>query len=121
MHLAVARSNASKEEWRLDAGNYVDSYFRMILMEPIWMHMGGQKNMISKKITFRKVVKCDDRACCANVQSSVRYILSERFIIPPYPILQSSSGVSIPKPQERDAKTYATFLLSRSLEITPTL
>ncbi|XP_060801623.1 uncharacterized protein LOC106141435 [Amyelois transitella] len=67
-----------------------------------------------------QVVKCDDRACCGDLRSSLRSILPERFVIPPYPILQSSSGLYIPKPQEHDGKTFATFLLRRSLGITPT-
>ncbi|CAG5001392.1 unnamed protein product [Parnassius apollo] len=67
-----------------------------------------------------QVVKCDDRACCGHMRSSLRSILSERFVIPPYPILQSSSGLCILKPQEHDGKTFATFLLRRSLGITPT-
>lgn len=54
------------------------------------------------------------------MRSSIRSILSERFLIPPYPILQSSRGLYIPKPQEHDGKTFAPFLLRRSLEITPT-
>ncbi|KAF9424358.1 hypothetical protein HW555_000497 [Spodoptera exigua] len=67
-----------------------------------------------------QVVKCDDRACCGDLRSSLRSILPARFVIPPYPILQSSSGLCIPKPQEHDGKTFATFLLRRSLGITPT-
>ncbi|KAL4721037.1 hypothetical protein ACJJTC_012456 [Scirpophaga incertulas] len=67
-----------------------------------------------------QVVKCDDHACCGDLRSSLRSILPERFVIPPYPILQSSSGLCIPKPQEHDGKTFATFLLRRSLGITPT-
>ncbi|KAJ8710634.1 hypothetical protein PYW08_009149 [Mythimna loreyi] len=66
------------------------------------------------------VVKCDDHACYGDLRSSLRSILPERFVIPPYPILQSSSGLCIPKPQEHDGKTFATFLLRRSLGITPT-
>lgn len=54
------------------------------------------------------------------MRSSLRSILPERFVIPPYPILQSSSGLCIPTPQEHDGKTFATFLLRRSLGITPT-
>ncbi|CAH2087125.1 unnamed protein product [Euphydryas editha] len=67
-----------------------------------------------------QVVKCDDCACCGHVRSFLRSILSKRFFIPPYPILQSSSGLCIPKPQEHDGKTFATFLLRRSLGMTPT-
>lgn len=66
------------------------------------------------------MVKCDDRACCGHMRSSIRSILPERFLLAPYPILQSSSGLYIPKPQEHDGKTFAPFLLRRSLEITPT-
>ncbi|GBP40849.1 hypothetical protein EVAR_88910_1 [Eumeta japonica] len=59
-------------------------------------------------------------ALAVDMRSSIRSILPERFVIPPYPILQSSSGLYIPKPQEHDGKTFAPFLLRRSLEITPT-
>ncbi|XP_065172441.1 uncharacterized protein [Atheta coriaria] len=68
-----------------------------------------------------QVLKCDDRACCGHVRSSLRSILPERFMIPPYPILQSSSGLCIPKPEEHDGKTFATFLLLLSLGISPSL
>ncbi|KAL0818781.1 hypothetical protein ABMA28_008108 [Loxostege sticticalis] len=57
------------------------------------------------------VVKCDDRAYCGHMRSSIRSILSEPFVIPPYPILQSS---------KHEGKTFAPFLLRRSLEITST-
>ncbi|XP_050498755.1 uncharacterized protein LOC126879621 [Diabrotica virgifera virgifera] len=66
-----------------------------------------------------QVVKCDDRACCGHMRSSIRTILSERFVIPPYPILQGSSGLYIPKPEDHDGKTFAPFLLRRSLDIAP--
>lgn len=68
-----------------------------------------------------QVLKCDDRACCGHVRSSLRSILPERFMIPPYPILQSSSGLCIPKPEEHDGKTFATFLLRLSLGISKSL
>ncbi|KAL4702201.1 hypothetical protein ACJJTC_002464 [Scirpophaga incertulas] len=45
------------------------------------------------------LVKCDDRACCGDVRSSLRSILSKHFLIPPYTILQSSSSLCIPKPR----------------------
>ncbi|XP_065172504.1 uncharacterized protein [Atheta coriaria] len=67
-----------------------------------------------------QVLKCDGRACCGHVRSSLRSILPECFMISPYPILQSSSGLCILKPQEHDGKTIATFLLRLSLGISPT-
>lgn len=67
-----------------------------------------------------QVVKCDNRACCRNMRSSLRLVLSGRFLTPPFPILQSSCGLYIPKPEDHDGKTFAPFLLRRSLGITPT-
>ncbi|KAF2881501.1 hypothetical protein ILUMI_24679 [Ignelater luminosus] len=72
------------------------------------------------EVVAEYVVKCDDRACCGNMQSSLRLVLPERFLPPPYPILQSSCGLYIPKLEDHDGKTFVSFLLQLPLGITPT-
>ncbi|GBP40219.1 hypothetical protein EVAR_37620_1 [Eumeta japonica] len=69
---------------------------------------------------FLQIVKCDDRVCCGPLRSSLRSVLPVRFLLPPYPISQTSSGLCILKPQEHDGKTFANFLLRRALLIAPT-
>ncbi|KAF2894447.1 hypothetical protein ILUMI_11727, partial [Ignelater luminosus] len=74
----------------------------------------------SMVIDHHEVVKCDDRTCCGNMQSFLRLVLPERFLPSPYSILQSSCGLYIPKPEDHDRKTFASFLLQRSFGITST-
>lgn len=66
-----------------------------------------------------QVVKCDDRQCCKELRSSLRDLLPQWFLKAPFPVLQTSRGLKIPKPEEHDGKTFAPFLLRQSLNISP--
>ncbi|XP_036328606.1 uncharacterized protein LOC118740945 isoform X2 [Rhagoletis pomonella] len=62
-----------------------------------------------------QIVKCTNIDCCGQMRSSLLQILHHRFLPPPYPLLQTPSGLIVPKPNAHDGKHFAPLLLRLSL------
>lgn len=66
---------------------------------------------------FLQIVKCDDRNCCGPRRSSLWDLLPDGFLPPPYPISQSSEGLTVPNVNTKNK--FSSLLLRLSLKTKP--
>lgn len=66
-----------------------------------------------------QIIKCTDRTCCKETRSSLRALIPNGFLPPPYPILQTSSGLTVPAFDAKKELKFSPFLIRLKTDTQP--
>ena len=65
-----------------------------------------------------QIVKCSDNKCCSKPRSSYFSVVTDRFLPPPLPIVQTSEGLKIPERTTDDAShKFPSLFAAQSLKV----
>ena len=67
---------------------------------------------------FTQIVKCADNMCCSKPRSSYFNVVTERFLPPPLPLVQTSDGLKIPeRATDGTSHKFPSLFAAQSLKV----